>query len=99
MVDLAPMPSRRRKASRVGSKPAVEPVDKPDGGSVKVDRKAFRDTLVQKLTKNLSDMSEDKKIDAMRKVEKYYNLYRIGYTVTGYTFQLLKVLLLYSKWN
>ena len=35
---------------------------------IKADRKVFRDTLVQKLTKSLTDMSEDKKIDAMRKV-------------------------------
>ena len=71
LVDLAPLPSRRRKSTNRSLK-------KPNGNGnienvegndvVKADRKVFRDTLVQKLTKSLTDMSEDKKIDAMRKV-------------------------------
>ena len=78
LVDLAPLPSRRRKSTNRSLK-------KPNGNGnienvegndvVKADRKVFRDTLVQKLTKSLTDMSEDKKIDAMRKVLQLHGLF------------------------
>ena len=72
LVDLAPLPSRRRKSTNRSLKKIEigenQDGDDASGSAVKADRKAFRDTLVQKLTKSLTDMSEDKKIDAMRHV-------------------------------